>query len=147
MDIKVFVKEEQGFEQWDPRMKGSFPMPAEMIRNQVFPAFSVAPPVLARDDYTLQQFLDEIVRPHPNLAAVDVFKRRFGFTVNGCITEHAEVWFNNAGLQTVAVESVDIEALISAKEMLGLHEYQNVNYLRAIKQVVGMESSPSTPST
>jgi hypothetical protein len=142
MDIKVLVKEERGLEQWAPRMKGSFPMRTATIGEQVFPAFSVAPPPLARGEYTLQQLLDEVVRPHPSLVAVEVFKRRFGFTVNGCITEHAEVWINGAGLQTVAVESVDTDALLRAMQMLGLEEYENVSYLLAIKRVIGMEPLP-----
>lgn len=37
MDIKVFVKSEKGLEQWNPRMKGSFPMKAAEIAEKVFP--------------------------------------------------------------------------------------------------------------
>ena len=139
MDIKVFVQERDGLEQWNPRMKGEFPMAAEVLAAEVMPAFGVAMPALARDDYTLDAFLDGIVRPHRELVAASVFKRRFAFTVNGCIAEHAEVWINGAGLQTVAVESTDVPAVLEAKRLLGLDDYENVNYLRAVKRVVGME--------
>ena len=143
MDIKVFVQEKEGLEQWNPRMKGEFPMKADDLLKDVFPAFAVDMGALDRDEYSLGQYLDEIIHPHPQLAAVRVFKRRFGFTVNGCITEFAQVEFNGAGLQTVAVESVDIPAILEAKKMLGLEEYENVNYLRAIKRVIGMERMPN----
>lgn len=53
MDIKVFVKSEKGLEQWNPRMKGSFPMKAAEIAEKVFPAFGVELPKFARDEYTL----------------------------------------------------------------------------------------------
>lgn len=139
MDIKVFVQERQGLEQWNPRMKGEFPIAAQILRDEVFPAFGVDMPALRRDAYTLEQYLDEVIRPHPQLVAVRVFKRRFAFTVNGCITEIAEIEINGAGLQTVAVESVDVPAILEAKEMLALQDYENVNYLRAIKRVIGME--------
>lgn len=142
MDIKVFVTEKEGLEQWNPRMKGEFPMKAAMLEEDVFPAFEVDMPKLERDEYTLDQYLAEVIRPHPKLAAVKVFKRRFAFTVNECITEIAEIEINGAGLQTVAVESVDIPAILKAKDMLGLNEYENVNYLRAIKRVIGMEPLP-----
>ncbi len=142
MDIKVFVEERDGLEQWRPRMKGGFPMAAEALVADVFPAFGVAMPALDRDEYTLDQYLDGIIRPHRDLVAVAVFKRRFAFTVNDCITEHAEVWINGAGLQTVAVESTDIPAILEAKRMLGLDDYENVNYLRAIKRIIGMEPVP-----
>ncbi len=142
MDIKVLVGERDGLEQWRPRMKGAFPMAAETLVTDVFPAFGVAMPDLDRDEYTLDQYLDGIIRPHRDLVAVAVFKRRFAFTVNDCITEHAEVWINGAGLQTVAVEATDIPAILEAKRMLGLEVYENVNYLRAIKRVIGMEPVP-----
>ena len=138
MDIKVFVQEKEGLEQWDPRMKGEFPMSAEALVADVFPAFSVDMPALARNSYTLDQYLDEVIRPHPRLVAASVFKRRFAFTINGCIAEAAEVEINGAGLRTVAVESVDVPAIIEAKSMLGLDEYPNINYLQAIKTVIGM---------
>jgi len=142
MDIKVFVKKEKGLEQWNPRMKGSFPMKAEMIRTDVFPAFGVPVPEFKRDEYTLAQFIDEVIRPHKDLVPVSVFKRRFGFMVNECITEFAELLINGAAIQTVAVESVDVEGILKAKEMLGLGDYENINYLRAIKRIIGMEPMP-----
>ena len=142
MDIKAFITSREGLEQWNPRMKGEFPMQAAMLTSDVFPAFGVEMPALERDEYTLDQYLDEVILPHPQLSAVSVFKRRFAFTINECIAEHAEIEINGAGLQTVSVESVDVPAILEAKNMLGLDEYENVNYLRAIKRVIGMERLP-----
>jgi hypothetical protein len=48
MDIKVIVNEEQGLEQWAPRMKAEFPMAVETIRDEVFPAFGVPVPEFER---------------------------------------------------------------------------------------------------
>ena len=142
MDIKVFVKSEKGLEQWNPRMKGSFPMKAAEIAEKVFPAFGVELPKFARDEYTLDQFISEIIRPHKDLVPVRVVKRRFGFMINECITEYAELLINGASIKTVAVESTDIEAILKAKALLGLEEYENINYLHAIKRIIGMESLP-----
>jgi len=142
MDIKVFVTKDRGLEQWNPRMKGSFPMKASMIRDEVFPAFGVAVPDFKREEYTLAQFIGEIIRPHKDLVPVSVFKRRYGFMVNNCITEYAELLINGAAIQTVAVESVSVEDILKAKEMLGLNEHENINYLHAIKRIIGMEPMP-----
>jgi hypothetical protein len=139
MDIKVFVTRDRGLEQWNPRMKGSFPMKASVIGADVFAAFGVAVPDFKREEYTLAQFLDEIIRPHKDLVAVKVFKRRYGFTVNNCITEYAELLINGAAIQTIAVESVSVEDILGAKDMLGLKDYENINYLLAIKRIIGME--------
>jgi hypothetical protein len=144
MDIKVLVQVKQGLEQWSPRMKGIFPMDAHTLRNEVFPAFAAKPPPFNRSQYALSQFLQELIRPHPDLVAVRVFKRRFAYVVNGCMCEHAEVWVNGAGIQTVAVESMDVEAMLEAKRLLSLEEYENVNYLLAIKRIIGMEQLPGT---
>ena len=142
MDIKVLVQEKKGLEQWDPLMKGEFPMGATMLREEVFPAFGVEMPELSHNEYSLDMFLRDVIQPHPQIIPVQVFKRRFAFTVEDCITELGEIQFNGAAQQTVAVESVDIEAILRAKNMLGLNEYENLNYLRSIKRVLGMEPFP-----
>lgn len=142
MDIKVFVQQQQGLEQWNPRMKGEFPMPVATIRDEVFPAFGVALPKFNREIYTLEQYLNEIIKPHPDLVAVNVFKRRFAFTINNCIAEIGEVFVNGAKLMTANLESVDVDAILKAKEMVGLAPFENVNYLLAIKRVIGMEPLP-----
>ncbi|MFH1017155.1 MAG: hypothetical protein V1798_03110 [Pseudomonadota bacterium] len=142
MDIKVFVEKREGLEQWNPRMKGEFPMKTELLRREVFPAFGVAEPDFRREEYGLQECLDEIIFPHPQLTAVDVVKLRFAFTVNGCIAEIAQLLINGAAIRTVAVEHTDIGAILKAREMLGLQEYENVNYLRAIKRIIGLERLP-----
>jgi len=138
MDIKVFVQAQKGLEQWNPRMKGQFPMSAEMIRDEVFPAFGVSVPEFKREVYTLEQYIHEIIKPHPDLAAVNIFKRRMGFTINGCIAELADVYVNGAKIMTANLESVDVDAILAAKKMVGLEGYENVNYLLAIKRVIGM---------
>ncbi|MCA9732265.1 MAG: hypothetical protein H6696_18875 [Deferribacteres bacterium] len=142
MDIKVFVQTVKGLEQWNPRMKGEFPMAAAMIKDEVFPAFGVDVPEFKRDTYTLAQYLEEIIKPHPNLAAVNVFKRRFAFTINDCIAEIADVYINGAKIMTANLESVDVDAILEAKKMVELESYENVNYLLAIKRVIGMEPLP-----
>ena len=74
---------------------------------------------------------------------MNVFKRRFGFTINGCITEIAQLLINGAAIQTVAVELENIDAILKAEEILGLTEYENVNYLLAIKRIIGLEPLPA----
>lgn len=139
LDIKVWVKEEKGLQQWKPRMQAEFPVKMEVLRDDVFPALGTAVPQFNRSEYTLAQFLEDILTPHPQLVLARVFKRRFGYTINGCIGEIAELLINGAAIKTMALESADIEAVLKVKQMLGLHEYENVNYLLAIKRILGME--------
>jgi len=142
MDIKVLVEKKQNLERWNPRMKGEFPMPTSLLKKEVFPAFGVPEPKFERDSYSLDQYLTEIIMPHTQLTAVQVFKRRFAFTVNGCIAEMAELLINGAAIRTVAVELEDVAAILKALDMLGLKEYENINYLLAIKRIIGLEPLP-----
>ncbi|MCP4746963.1 MAG: hypothetical protein GY874_12625 [Desulfobacteraceae bacterium] len=139
MDIKELVENNRGLERWNPRMKGEFPMKTKVIQDDVFPAFGVKEPEYTRPEYSFDQYLKELIIPHPELVAVRVFKRRFAFTINGCITEIAQLLINGAAIQTVAVELEDIDAILEAKKILGLDDYENVNYLLAIKRIIGME--------
>ena len=143
MDIKVLVAEEQGLERWRPQLKAAFPLSGETLRDEVFPAFGLVPPPLDRDEYTLGQFIEGLVRPHPALTAVHVFKRRFGFTVEGCITEHAELLINGAATQTVAAESEDAAAVLRARRRLALEGHENVNYVLAIRRIIGQAPLPA----
>jgi hypothetical protein len=139
LEIKVFVKEEKGLQQWKPRMRAEFPLKMEVLRDEVFPALGAAVPEFNLAEYTLEQFLDDLTIPHPELALARVFKRRFSYTINECISEIAELLINGAAIKTMAVESPGIEAVLKVKQMLGLQEYENVNYLQAIKRILGME--------
>ncbi len=138
MDIKCFVKELEGFEQWNPLAKFNFPLAAERIQKELFPAFSVECPELKRNEYTQDQFIEEIVDAHPQLSGARILKRRFATTVTNCIAEYAEVFFNGAPFQSISIESTELDDLNAAKDKLGLGRYENINYLKAIKRVIGM---------
>jgi hypothetical protein len=109
----------------------------------VFPAFGVKAPALQRDAYSFQEYLDEIIRPHPELAAVSVFKQRFGFEIDGCIAELANVYINGALMRTACLESTDPDLVLRTRTRIHLDGYENVNYLLAIKRVIGMAPLPA----
>ena len=138
MDIKTFVQEVDGLEQWNPLMKGEFPIKASVLQKDVFPAFKVEGlPTLNKDEYTLEEFL-EMIKNHPDLQAVTVEKERFGYMVNDTICEYANVWINGAMVVTVNSESTELEDIQKTVKDLGIEGAENINYLRAIKRIIGM---------
>ena len=137
MDIKTFVQEVDGLEQWNPLMKGEFPMKAEMLENDIFPAFKVEMAELDKEEYTLDEFLT-IIKNHPDLQAISVEKERFGFMVNDTICEYANVWINGAMVVTINSESTELDDIKKTIKDLGLEGVENINYLQAAKRVVGM---------
>lgn len=141
MDIKTLVQTYQGLEQWNPLMKGEFPMKAESIRNEVFPAFQVGLPDLTQDEYTFDEFM-QLIYSHPDLAAVRVHKQRFGYMVNDTICEYAVVLINGARVVTVSSESTEVDDILKTISDLKLEGVENINYLQAIKRVIGMIHKP-----
>ena len=136
MDIKTFVTEQDGLEQWNPLMKSEFPIAATVLREEVFPAFQIEIPKFSQEQYTLDEFLT-MIADHPGLQAVKVHKERFGYMVNGTICEVGNVLINGASVMTINSESTEIEDIKQTIEDLGLGGIENINYLQAIKRVIG----------
>ena len=92
---------------------------------------------LTKDVYSLEEFI-EMAKKNSDLAVVRVEKKRYGFSVEGIICEYAQVWFNGAMVETACCESENYEGMKKATQALGISELPNTNYLKAAKQVLGM---------
>lgn len=141
MDIKTYVQTVDGLEQWNPLMKGEFPIAAEMLTKEVFPAFMVEMPALTKDVYTYEEFM-EMINNHPDLQAVRVHKQRFGYMVNNTLCEVGNVLINGAKVVTINSESTEVEDILKTIKEVGLEGVENINYLQAIKRVIGMINKP-----
>lgn len=141
IDIKTYVQSIDGLEQWNPLMKGEFPIKTKVLLEEVFPAFQVKIPDLGKDEYSYEEFI-AIIRQHPDLAAVKVVKQRYGYMVNNTICEWGYVFINGARLVTINSESTEIEDIKKTVADLGLDGVENINYLQAIKRVIGMTDKP-----
>lgn len=139
MDIKTLQQvNEDRLEQWLPIMKGSFPLPVAEI-EKVFKCFRVAVPNFEREEYTFDQYLNEVIGKSQLLKAVNVHKKRTGFTINNTIVEIAEVTVNGKTVKTAAVEMEDPALVIKTVNELELNVFPNINYLRGLKNLVGMK--------
>ncbi len=137
LDIKTKVSEtEDGYEIFQPRGKFQFPVGkqevATILENMLVKV------ELTQDTYTIEDFF-AIVNAHPDLAAVTIEKKRYGFSVDDIICEYGEILFNGAKLETVCCESEDYTGMKKAIEALEINKYENINYLRAAKRTIGME--------
>lgn len=141
MDIKTFVRTVDGLEQWNPLMKGEFPMKASLLLEEVFPAFQVEIPDLPKEEYSYEEFM-EIIHRHPDLQAVNVKKQRFGYMVNDAICEYAVVLINGARVVSINAESTEVDDIRKTVTEIGAEGTENINYLQAIKRVIGMIDKP-----
>jgi exopolyphosphatase/guanosine-5'-triphosphate,3'-diphosphate pyrophosphatase len=137
MDVKHLEQvDEDGLEQWLPVSKKEFPLAAEDVRS-VLAGLAATVPALERDEYTLDQLLDEVVRPSSALRAVGVTKRRRRAAIGGCAAELTDVRADGSSTRTVAVEHEDPELVIAAVRELGLESRTNTSYPRGLKRLVG----------
>jgi len=94
LDVKQLEQvSDDGLEQWRPVLKAPFPLSAATV-DSVLAALHASPPPQGRSAYTLDELVEEVVRPSRQLAAVAVHKRRAHYTVSGCMAELTDVLFD-----------------------------------------------------
>jgi exopolyphosphatase/guanosine-5'-triphosphate,3'-diphosphate pyrophosphatase len=108
--------------------------------RQVFAALNLAAPPLARNAYTLDQFIDELVVPSGVLRPVNVHKRRVRYTVGGCTSEVTEISAEGKNTRSIAIESENASAVIDAVASVGLACYLNTSYPRGLRAL--LEAAP-----
>lgn len=137
LDIKIKVGETRsGYEIFQPRGKFQFPVKQDELATILENLRSMKE--LHQDSYTFDKFL-ELIRTTDDIASVDVHKQRYVFSVDGVTCEYGKILFNGAMVETICVESEDYAAMEQVIDKLEISSFENVNYLKAAKRVVGME--------
>ena len=135
MDIKSLIEVDgAGLEQWRPIMKTAFPLAAGDVAK-AFEALGLAPPPMARDTYTFDEFVAELAGPG-GLRPVAVHKRRVRYVINGCTSEVTDVTADGIPGRTLAIESTDEGAVTDAVASVGLGEYVNTSYARGLAAIL-----------
>ncbi len=136
LDIKTKTGETpEGYEIFQPRGKFQFPVQREELAT-ILQHLQVNM-ALDKERYTLEEFT-HMARASSDLVPVRVEKMRYGFSVNGIISEYAQVWFNGAMVETACCESEDYAGIKATVAALGLDGRPNTKDLKAARQVVGM---------
>jgi hypothetical protein len=141
MDIKTYIQTVDGLEQWNPLMKGEFPISKEVLENDVFPAFQVDMPSLTKETYTMEEFL-AMIDAHKDLQGVRVHKQRFGYMVNNTLCEVGNVLINGAKVVTINSESTELDDIKKTLTDCKLEGCENINYLQVIKRIIGWINKP-----
>jgi len=137
LDIKLKVGEtESGYEIFQPSGKFQFPVKQDELATIL--ENLQAKVDLSQDTYTFDEFL-ELLKTTDDIVSVAVHKERYGFSVDGVICEYGKILFNGAMVETTCVESEDYAAMEQVIDKLEISGFENVNYLKAAKRVVGME--------
>ncbi len=142
LDIKELINVQDGLEQWYPALKVNFPVESVQIRNDIFSSLKVKAPAFERENYSEEQFLTEVIWPHREVYQAQVFKQRFHFVIDGCMVEINELLVNGAAIGSIAVEAEQVDLVLNVRDMVGLGTYENVNYLKMIKRILGLAPWP-----
>lgn len=138
LDIKKLVKvDENGHELWAPITKSEFPMDVESI-DSVFEAWGLERPDTERDLHELDQFLEDLVAPNPDLEIVTVQKHRTRYTIEGCMAEMTSINANGRETKTIAAEAEDPGAVLAAVQKLGMAGHVNMSYNHGLRCLLGM---------
>lgn len=135
LDVKLLQRIDRGLELWIPVLKAPFPVGRDTC-DAVFGYWQVVPPSIERPQYTLEQFLGEVVAQVPDVSRIDVTKERRGIEVDGCKVEVANLTIRGRRTMTVAVEHEDPERVLVTVGALGLADADNTNYVKAMKSML-----------
>jgi len=148
IDIKLMTEQVGRLERWRPVLKSAFPLDSRTIVEQVFPHLGVPVDQITQPSYAHGEFLRDLVRPHRDLAIVEVAKVRRQFTSEKFTAEFAEVQIGGgATSETVEIESDDPAAVLRAIAKLGLNSHANINYVRHLKLMIGMTPRESASAS
>ena len=142
LEIKRLIGHHANLERWTPTAKQPFPLARDFVQAMLLPALAVTEVLVERESFTFRQLIDDFIHPHPWLIRACVFKRRFRFQLQGCDGEIDELLINGAAIQSIAIESVDADALLDLVNTTGLGDHEQVNYPLAIRRIVGFEPLP-----
>jgi exopolyphosphatase / guanosine-5'-triphosphate,3'-diphosphate pyrophosphatase len=136
LDVKTLREvSADGLERWEPTMKARFPLTKFDIERVSY-ALHLPRPAAPRDDYTHDQFIDQIVTPGGAVRAVDVHKRRVRFVIDGCSAELTDITVDGRATRTIAIESEDPTAVAAVIRGVGLEAYLNTNYPRGLASLL-----------
>ena len=141
MDIKKYVQTVDQLEQWNPLTKTEFPVSVHFLKSDIFPAFQVEISIFENTEYNMDEFI-AIIKEHPDLQAVSVVKERFGYMVNDTICEVGNILINGEKVMTINSESTELDDIKKTIIDIGLGGVENINYLQAIKRVIGWIDKP-----
>jgi len=141
LDIKKLINIEGKLERWDAVTKYDFPIKKDLLINDILPRLKADIPIIDKDEFDLKELVS-LAKRHKDLIPVSVHKKRFAYLVNFTICEFADIIIGNDYLYTVAVESTDPNEVLTTVNQLELKEFENINYVQAIKRLNSLVDKP-----
>jgi hypothetical protein len=135
LQVKRLIDTAEGFERWQP--DPGLPFPLEPA------AFEGLTGEFTATTLDAGTFIDRIRRPAGPVAVVHVLKTRRHFRRDDILAETARLTVNGARLESLAIESTNLDALRELRRALELSAAENSSYVRAFLRLTGDEPLPA----
>ncbi len=142
LDIKVLLEVQHGMERWHPLPCLDFPLTDAVLAEVVAPALGLDLQLPPGAGESAQRLARTLAGHVDGVVVVELFKRRFGFLIDGCIAEYSEVTMNGATIHTACVESVGLAQVRRVVAEIGLDAYPNTSYPSVLRSITGHEWPP-----
>ena len=137
MDVKHLLRvNDDGLELWVPVLKTAFPFSGSEAAA-VLTTLGLADASAGRDSYTLDEFIDELIRPDAQVRTVEVHKLRTHYLVGDCTVELTELRAEQTTTRTLSAESPDPSLVTTTVGRFGAVGRRNVCVARGLKALVG----------
>ena len=144
LELKRLIEHHQGLQRWQPAGQWAFPVALDTIEGMLNPGHTLShgrdPAALLSLDDLLRfttQTAGQLVRAH-------VFKRRFRYALPACRAEFDQLLVNGAAIESIAIESVDPQAVLASRSAIRLEDLENQSYPLALSRILGIRPLPHT---
>lgn len=127
LDVKVLEAREGFFELWRPLLRADLPVASELFVEKVAPLLGIDLDQTGQAQLSALDII-EIVGKVPALKAVNVRKQRTKHRHSTGISEYTLLEIADLSIETVAVESSDLDAAGRLLETSGLSTWPNESY-------------------
>lgn len=134
--IKCLIKEEKGLELWQNKYRFSFPVKTDLLKEIVFPALKLECPRTKEKTYSYESFLEKLIIPYKEAKLVYVSKKRTLYELKGCTVDAADLFINGIEYRSISINDFEIDPILKVIKILDLSEYENKNYIKAIKELI-----------
>jgi hypothetical protein len=142
LELKQLIEHHRELQRWQPAGQWAFPVAFHTIQGMLDPAHT---PNHSRNPAALLS-LDDLLRfttqTAGKLVRAHVFKRRFHYILPACRAEFDQLQVNGAAIESIAIESVDPQAVLESRSAIWLEDFENQSYSLALSRILGISPLP-----
>jgi hypothetical protein len=142
LELKQLIEQSAGLQRWRPGGQWEFPVTPGTIDDILISGGVMGQTAGMDARLSLSDLLRLVAQPAVPVHRAIVHKRRFRFTLAACSTEFDQLLVNGAAIESIAIESVDPQAVLEVRARLRLDDLENQSYPLALSRILGITPLP-----